>query len=187
MPKIVAKKEDWIKLGYKRFAEKGITGIVIESMAKDLSCNKSSFYWHFKSKKAFITDLINYWIEIETNQVIAETETSEAIHEKVKKFIEVAFRKEPYLEFIFFLKRYAQNNPEIQRIIDDIDGQRLQFTSGLLEELGYSKEESKVKARLFYNYLIGYHEMLKNKEQPKYYLEEVIEDLNHFINLKDIQ
>ena len=53
MPKIIAKKEDWIILGYKLFSKKGISGIVVEKMALKLSVNKSSFYWHFKTKKDF--------------------------------------------------------------------------------------------------------------------------------------
>lgn len=59
MPKIVAKKEDWIKLGYKRFADQGVSGINVEKMAKALKVNKSSFYWHFKTRKDFIEQLVD--------------------------------------------------------------------------------------------------------------------------------
>ena len=45
MPKIIAKKEDWIILGYKLFSEQGINGLVVEKMAQKLNVNKSSFYW----------------------------------------------------------------------------------------------------------------------------------------------
>ena len=187
MPKIIAQKEDWIKLGYQLFSEKGIAGIVIETMAKKLSCNKSSFYWHFKSKQAFITDLVAYWVETETIQIISNTEKVDGIKEKFARFLEITFKNEPYLEFIFFLKRYAKSHPEIQTIIDDIDAQRLNFTAHLFQELGYTKEIAQVKARIFYNYLIGYHEMLKNKKQSKNYLDQVKTDLNHFLNIEDIQ
>ncbi|MEM1123532.1 MAG: hypothetical protein AAGJ18_24045, partial [Bacteroidota bacterium] len=84
---------------------------------------------------------------------------------------------------IFFLKRYAQKNKEVQRIIDQVDARRLAFTAQLLEENGYSKKEATVKARIFYNYLIGYHEMLRNKKQSKDYLSEVKNDLQHFLGL----
>ncbi|SNY94892.1 TetR/AcrR family transcriptional regulator [Flagellimonas pacifica] len=186
MPKIIAQKEDWIKLGYQLFSQKGISGIVIETMAKELSCNKSSFYWHFKSKKEFINDLVTYWVEIETLQIISNTEKERSIKDKVNSFLKVAFKKEPYLEFIFFLKRYAKNHSEIQQVIDDIDAKRLAYSAKLFEELGYSEEMAVIKARVFYNYLIGYHEMIKNKKQSKNYLIEVKNDLNHFLNLENI-
>ena len=57
MPKIIATKEDWINLGYKTFSEEGEKGIIVEKMAIKLKVNKSSFYWHFKTRKHFISDL----------------------------------------------------------------------------------------------------------------------------------
>ena len=69
MPKIIATKEDWIKLGYKTFADQGVSGIVVEKMAKVLKVNKSSFYWYFKTKKEFIRQLIMFWKTQETDQI----------------------------------------------------------------------------------------------------------------------
>ena len=51
MPKIIAKKQDWVDLGYRLFSEQGISGIVIEKMSEKLKVNKSSFYLYFKTKK----------------------------------------------------------------------------------------------------------------------------------------
>ncbi|UTW65314.1 TetR/AcrR family transcriptional regulator [bacterium SCSIO 12643] len=183
MPKIVAQKEDWIQLGYELFSNQGISGIVIEKMAKQLVCNKSSFYWHFKSKKEFIHELIQFWIRIETEQVIQRTENASTPQEKLEQFLTIAFKNDPYLEFIYFLKRYASNKPEIQKIIDEVDQRRLSFTSQLFQELGYPQKEASIKADIFYKYLIGYHEMIKNKKQPKNYLKSVKSELKHFLDL----
>ena len=183
MPKIVAQKIDWIKLGYQLFSEQGITGIVVEKLARKLGCNKSSFYWHFKTKKEFVNELINYWIEIETEQVIKQAEKARTPEEKLDSFLNIAFRNEPYLEFIFFLKRYAAKHQDIQQIIDDIDNRRLAFSTQLFQEIGYSSKDATIKASIFYKYLIGYHEMIKNKKQPENYLSEVKEELKHFLNI----
>ncbi|MEM6316415.1 MAG: TetR/AcrR family transcriptional regulator [Bacteroidota bacterium] len=183
MPKLVAKKQDWIDLGYRLFSEKGIAGIVIEKMAAQLGCNKSSFYWHFKTKKDFVAEMIRHWIRTETEQIIEAVESAAQPKDKWTIFLQIAFKNDPYLEFIFFLKRYAQKNREVQRIIDQVDARRLAFTAQLLAKNGYSKKEAVVKARIFYNYLIGYHEMLRNKKQSKEYLSEVKEDLQHFLVL----
>jgi len=183
MPKIIATKEIWIKLGYETFAQQGITGIVIEKMARELKVNKSSFYWHFKTKKDFIDAIVLYWIYTETEAIIKQAEKSKNINEKWNNFLIIAFKNDPYLEFIFHLKRYAVKQREIQVIIDEIDKKRLAFVSDLLEELGYSKQEAITKSSIFYKYLIGYHEMIRHKKQNKNYLQEVKNELNHFINI----
>ena len=105
MPKIIAKKEDWIFLGYQLFSEKGMTGIVVEKMAAKLKVNKSSFYWHFKTKKDFLNEIIAFWISKDTNSIIREVESKPIGKQRFDKLLEISFKKEPYLDFIFFLKR----------------------------------------------------------------------------------
>ena len=181
MPKIIAKKQDWIFLGYKLFSEEGISGIIVEKMAKELKVNKSSFYWHFKTKKDFIDEIVAYWISLNTNQIMSMTDNEKSGKEKFIKLIELSFKKEPYLDFIFFLKRYAQKNKKIQLIIDEIDTQRIEYTKNILIEMDFSIAESETKSILFYKYLIGYHEMLRYKKQDKNYIEKIKIELNQFI------
>lgn len=181
MPKIIAKKEDWISLGYKLFSENGINGIVVEKMALKLKVNKSSFYWHFKTKKDFLNEIISFWNDTDTKNIITKVESKPLGKEKFETLIEIAFKKEPYLDFIFFLKRYALKDKKIQTLIDKIDNQRIDYTKSILIEMGFSEREALIKATLFYKYLIGYHEMIRYKKQDKDYLKEVRKEINQFI------
>lgn len=108
MPKIIAKKQDWVNLGYKLFSEQGISGIVIEKMAEKLKVNKSSFYWHFKTKKEFIQQLTEFWISNETEQIIRLTNNENSTVQKFKTLIAETYKKKPFLDFNFYLKRYAR-------------------------------------------------------------------------------
>ncbi|MFK8044745.1 MAG: TetR/AcrR family transcriptional regulator [Crocinitomicaceae bacterium] len=182
MPKIVAKKEDWIFLGYQLFSKHGIAGIVVEKMAAKLKVNKSSFYWHFKTKADFINEIVSSWVSSNTDQIIALANSENSAEERFLKLIELTFKKEPYLDFIFFLKRYAQKDKKLQALIDSIDLQRIEFTKNILMEMNFSSEEAQQKAILFYKYLIGYHEMIRYKKQNKNYVAEVKSELNQFIN-----
>ncbi|MFT4666515.1 MAG: AcrR family transcriptional regulator [Gammaproteobacteria bacterium] len=181
MPKIIAKKEDWIILGYKLFSEKGINGIIIEKMALKLNVNKSSFYWHFKTKKIFLNEIITFWVSSDTNKIITMVENKPLGKEKFEELIKLSFKKEPNLDFIFFLKRYALKDRKIQTLIDKIDAQRIDYTKCILIEMGFSENEALIKATLFYKYLIGYHEMIRYKKQSKDYINEVQNELNQFI------
>lgn len=181
MPKIIAKKQDWIDLGYKLFSELGISGIVVEKMAKKLKCNKSSFYWHFKTKKEFIEKLVDFWVLTETEQIIKSTNNENSAKQKIETLITIAYKKMPYLDFIFYLKRYAQKEKRIQTIIDKIDTQRIEYVESLLQGLHYSNKEAKIKASILYKHLIGYHEMIRYKKQSKDYVKEVKKELNQFI------
>ena len=183
MPKIVATKDQWIELGYHLFSQTGIRGLNVDKMSKELKCNRSSFYWHFKTKSDFVHQVIDHWIKVETDQVILEVEKCKTDKEKLQKFLMIAFKNEPYLEFAFFLKRYAKNNKYAQSIVDKIDKRRLRFTADLLEKNGYSKRESEIKANIFFKFLIGHHELNKNKTQSKNYLKPIKKELKHFLEI----
>jgi AcrR family transcriptional regulator len=181
MPKIIAKKEDWIKLGYKLFADKGIAGIIVETMAAKLKVNKSSFYWYFSTKREFIEEIVAYWIQEDTIKIIDKVNAIKTVEGQFEKLIELSFKKEPYMDFFFFLKKYAKSDKELQNKIDAVDHQRIEFTKRLFIQLGFSQSEASLKAGLFYKYLIGHHEMIRYKKQKKNDLAEVKNELNQFI------
>ncbi|WP_236972519.1 TetR/AcrR family transcriptional regulator [Membranihabitans marinus] len=181
MPKIIAKKENWISLGYRLFSENGINGIVVEKMAIKLNVNKSSFYWHFKTKKDFINEVISYWVSIDTNRIITTVESKSSGREKFDELIKIAFKKETNLDFIFYLKRYALKDQKIQTLIDQIDDERIDYVKHILMEIGFLEQEAFTKSSIFYKYLIGYHEMIRYKNQTDTYITEVKKEIHQFI------
>lgn len=183
MPKIIAKKDDWIKLGYQQFSDKGISGIVIEKMAKELKVNKSSFYWHFSTKKIFIRQLIEYWKKESMSKIIEKVNQESTPKKKFDKLLELSFLKDNNIDFVFFLKKYAKSNKELNELIDSLDKQRIHFTENLLVKLGLAEKDARIKSSIFYKYLIGYHEMIRYKEQNENYHEEVKSELREFINI----
>jgi len=183
MPKIVATKNQWIELGYQLFSEDGIKGLNVDVMSKALKCNRSSFYWHFKTKNDFINELVDYWIYTYTNLVITEVVGLVNPKKKLLRLLEIVFKKDNSMDFIFFLKKYGQKNKNIKTIVDQIDRRRIAFGSQILEEIGYSEEEAKIKSSIIYKYLIGYQEMIRFKKQPKNYFNNVKKELEHFVDL----
>lgn len=182
MPKIIAKKEDWVRLGYRLFSEKGIVGIVIEKMSKKLGVNKSSFYWHFSTRKAFIEQIIDFWEKESTSKIIMEVNKESSPKDKFDRLIELSFLKDNNIDFFFHVKKYAKSNKELNLLIEKADRERMNFTKDVLRSLGFSEREALVKSSIFYKYLIGYHEMIRYKEQSPSYTAEVKDELRHFIN-----
>jgi len=181
MPKIIVKKQDWINLGYKLFSENGISGIIIEKMAKKLKVNKSSFYWYFKTKNIFVEQLILFWVQNETEQIIELANNEKIATEKFKILMSVIYKQNPFLDFVFYLKRYALKKKEIQNVIGKIDSQRIEYVKNLLYEMEYSEKEAKIKSSLLYKHLIGYHEIIRNKKQSTDYMKEVKIEISEFI------
>ncbi|MBT6005581.1 MAG: hypothetical protein HOG79_07675, partial [Prolixibacteraceae bacterium] len=70
---------------------------------------------------------------------------------------------------------------KIQKIIDKVDNQRIEYANKLLQEIGYSKQDAKIKSTLLHKHFIGYHEVIRYKKQNIDYQKEVKMELNQFI------
>lgn len=184
MPKIVATKDQWIKLGYELFSKAGIPGLNVEIMSKKLKCNRSSFYWHFKSKDDFVDHLVDFWKTLYTNEVLLEVNKEKDPHKKLSKLIDIVLQEDSNLDFIFYLKKYGEKSKRIKKVVDQIDRKRINFGTELLIEIGYPKKEALFKSLIVYKYLIGHHEMMKYKKRPKNYPVNEKNEIKYILGLK---
>ena len=56
-------KQDWLENALAVLSEKGRAGLSIEDLSEALGVSRGSFYWHFKDRKQFVHDLLEYWYE----------------------------------------------------------------------------------------------------------------------------
>jgi hypothetical protein len=122
-----------------------------------------------------------FWKEKETDRIISLTNDKKPGLEKFKAHIPLIYKQDPFLDFVFYLKRYARKEKEIQKVIDNIDQQRIDYACKLLQDMGYSKQEAKIKASFLHKHYIGYHELIRYKEQSNDYVKEVELEIKQFI------
>jgi AcrR family transcriptional regulator len=57
------KKQEWIIKGYQLVAEEGFASLNVESIARSMGKNKSSFYHYFGDLELFVQELLSYHLE----------------------------------------------------------------------------------------------------------------------------
>ena len=177
MPATKVKKIKWVKLGLKLFSIKGTEGINVELMASKLNCNKSSFYWHFKSKEKFLNEIINYWYKNSTVPIINQIDKENNPKEKFEKFIRQSFKNTSRNDLMHHLRKLSQNDIKIKELLNDLNAQRLIYISSLISDLGYSKTDAVLKSEVLMNFYVGWIELTNCKAS----INE--EDINHAIDL----
>ena len=183
-PKLVAKKNDWINEGILLFSKMGYEGIVVEKMAKNLGCNKSSFYWHFKTKEAFLDEIINWWIQMATEEFIALAEKKATAKDKFIELATTIFTSRGPNDFMFFLQKLTEHNKKVASIVQQIEDRRIRYVQILLTGMDYSEDTALTKSKVFYKYLTGWHMLNQHKETTPQMLDEVFKEISQFITLK---
>jgi AcrR family transcriptional regulator len=180
MPVVKVQKSEWLTLGADRYADQGLEGINVEQMARQLNCNKASFYWHFNSKEQFIYDMIQHWFENSIQSILKTIDTHAEPKQRFENFLRMSLQDKSRKDFMFFLRKLAVDKPQLQELLEDLTKKRLKFTAMLLQDLGYSTSDASIKAEILLNFYTGWYEFNKNKKDSEG-IEEAIQLIRDFI------
>lgn len=148
----------------EKFALSGADGLVIEQMATELGCSKSSFYWYFKNRHEFIVRLVDRWSETATQQVILHSSVSEKAEDQMNNLLTEMFSVTQKGDFLFYLRKLAGENTTFHTILETIEQARMQYARELLIRLGMVDEAAEHKSRILYHYYLGWYE--RHKHEP---------------------
>jgi AcrR family transcriptional regulator len=164
IPKVLVTEEQWIRIGMEQFARSGADGLVIEQMASELGCSKSSFYWYFKNRKDYIVRIVERWSDVATQQIIRQSAGSGTAEDQVDTLLTEMFAITQKGDFLFYLRRLARENADYRAILDAIEQARMQYAQELLMKLGMPLEAAERKSRILYHYYLGWYE--RHKHEP---------------------
>ncbi len=165
-------KSDWLRQGLESLRLYGIKGLNIDSLSEYIGVTKGSFYWHFKDSKEFRHELIRYWEQEKTTLPIEKIRAlSDNPSTRMRALIEVIFNEE-LGKYDPDMRVLAGIEEKAEKAIERIDKHRIMYTRSLFEEMGFSKKEAAVRARIFYLHCIGEFAVFKNKKERSKYISE---------------
>lgn len=87
-------KEKILKSATKAFAKQGFLGVRIDALAKDAGVNKSTFYYHFKSKQEIFEAVTARDFRLLQKEIDDKLFSCATPDEKIACFIDVMFARE---------------------------------------------------------------------------------------------
>ena len=109
---------NFLDIGIKRFADRGIDGIKVDEICEDVGVSKSSFYHYFGNKKGFIDRLFDYWYEITHGNT---TESVKDIDNPRERFLALKniIDKNEEVEYCYLqMKLFALQNEKAREIVE---------------------------------------------------------------------
>ena len=152
-------KEDWLIVGMNILAEKGAAGLTIDVLLQQMGVTKGSFYHHFKNRREFTKELLHYWEEQKTLDIIRLSEEAKTPTEKIKLLTELSLEMvNANLEIA--IRAWAIRDPVVKSFQERVDHQRLNYCIRLCQELTKDDEKSQVWGRLVFSVYIGAQQAL---------------------------
>jgi AcrR family transcriptional regulator len=145
-------RRDWLEEGMAILEKSGAEALTIETLTNRLSVTKGSFYHHFKNYQDFKENLLAFYEEERTLQIIrlAERETSpQAKLERVMR----ATLQPSQLEVV--MRAWALQDVLVRGHQQRIDQRRLTYLEELISARISDHSHAARMARLFYSIYIG--------------------------------
>jgi AcrR family transcriptional regulator len=147
--------EDWLKLALDTLDNEGIHKVNVEHLARKLGVTKGSFYWHFKNRETLLKEMLNYWAETLTTDVIQRSrQNSKDAKETLLKLMTI-ITEEKVGRYEAALRAWAIHDEVARSALHKVDQQRLEYITSVFTDIGFRKADAEIRARLMLYYQVA--------------------------------
>lgn len=156
-------REDWIAGAWDMLGDAGLDGVRVEPLAKRLGVTKGSFYWHFKDRQELLDALLDRWFSIWDDQMSPDIDGDGSAADRIWALMESVIRRTSRGQTVS-LRLLSHKHDDIAARIEERDAQRLAFLMQRLEEIGFPREEARVRGQIYQTIMTG--EFLRSGGAP---------------------
>lgn len=145
---------DWIEAGITLVREKGPAAFSKEAICEIVGKEAIDFDKSFNGLESYFFAVLDYWYE---KEVLAYIDMMDEIsgegEEVLMSMMEIIQEADKADEVA--IRNWALKCPNAHKALARVDRTRLDYTIGVFKEMGFSENESTVRAKILYTSLIG--------------------------------
>lgn len=146
-------KADWLDHGLRTLAASGANALKVAPMAEALKVSRGSFYWHFKDIADYRSDLLRYWRERTTDQVIEELEAQKSASGRLNYLMKRAVNSDHRLDRA--VRNWAAEDPAVAAVVATVDAGRVAYVARMLKAVGVREPQASSRAAFLYWAYLG--------------------------------
>jgi len=146
---------DWEQAALDLIAEKGVSSLAVEPLARRLGITKGSFYWHFASRDELLEQALKRWERRDFEHLARSLDSDQPAAERLAEFILRTSRQNRSHQIHAALCA-ASDHPRVKPYIERITHRRLEYLTKAFRELGMDDDAARHRARLTYTSYVGY-------------------------------
>lgn len=178
----MSSSEDWLKAGVQLFAKAGDPYIHPETLGPKLGRDSAEFYHLFHDENSFLYLMVEYWRKVKTTRII-ESFVKLSFSARIEKLVDVVFADRTLHDFLFHLRKLAQEDEKLALLLSDIEEERIASTRLVFNGLGFGVREIGLKGELLYSFYLGWYERHKYQPFTPALRAEVLDQISHLVDV----
>ncbi len=156
--------KDWIAAGFQALTSDGPEALKAEPLARRLGTTKGSFYWHFKDVPAFKADMLSFWEDSATEEIIRILSDIPTAENRLRALAAVSAELgQPYggVGAEPAIRAWSKSDETVAQAVRRVDAGRLGYVKDLFDEMGLTNPDLPL---LTYAALVGLQELSQGDE-----------------------
>ncbi len=174
---------DWEQAALELMAEKGVSALGVEPLARRLGITKGSFYWHFPGRDELLGRALERWESQDRYHLKLALSADMQPAERLSQFVWRTSRQ-TLTHRIYLALCGAPNDPRVGPVLKRVTSRRIKYLAAAFEELGLAAQPARQRANLVYSSYVGYLQLqaqalVPDRDEPEFndYVQHVIETL----------
>lgn len=152
--KNVLTARDWAEAALDAISQRGVEGVAVEPIARDLGVTKGSFYWHFANREALLVAALNLWESRETDDVLARVQQETDPRARLKRLV-TEVNASRRASRIHTALSNATNPAFVRDYVERVSKRRLDFIQDCYGALGLSAQTARRWALMTFSVFLG--------------------------------
>jgi AcrR family transcriptional regulator len=158
-PAAIVPRSAWVDAAMDILIADGVEKVKVLTLSARLGVSRSSFYWHFKDRKALLGELLEVWEAKNTAGLVGRAEASaDTITGAICNLFHCFVDRDLYDHRLdFAVREWARRSAPVKARVERADALRLDAIRRMFLRHGYAEADAAVRARVVYLMQIGYY------------------------------
>ena len=156
-------KDDWLRAAMELLRTRGIGGVRVLPLAKELGVSRGSFYWHFEDRDDLLRCMLDWWDREMTDSVIQFANKGHGSAQKRLMAVAedvVRFDRNRHETAI---RTWAESDKRAAKILRRVVNKRLDYVTSLFRDASFSPAEARARGDLLAVYIMSEDSILAHE------------------------
>ena len=152
--KTMLTSRDWAEAALDAIGQRGVEGVAVEPIARDLGVTKGSFYWHFANREALLVAALQLWEARETDDVLERVRQETDPRARIQRLI-TEVNASRRASRIHTALSSATKPGFVRDYVERVSKRRLDFIQDCYAGLGLGAETARRWALMTFSVFLG--------------------------------
>jgi AcrR family transcriptional regulator len=145
----------WVHAALRALAAGGPDAVRVEALAVGLGVSKGGFYWHFADRQALLTEMLDSWEKVGTEDIIARVESQPPDpRARLQHLFELTSSPDG-LRVELAVRDWSRRDAGVADRLRRVDNRRIGYIRSLFGQFCADEDDVEVRSMLAYTLVIG--------------------------------